>query len=56
MRRESSGGFTMVETMIVLGITGVMFVSMASMISGQQSKARFKSAIIPTHRTLDATG
>lgn len=45
MKRISSGGFTIVESMIVLGVTGVLFVSLAAMVSGQQSKARFKAAM-----------
>ena len=45
MKRVSSRGFTLVESMIVLGVTGVLFVSMAGLVSGQQSKSRFKSAM-----------
>lgn len=45
MKRVSSGGFTIVESMIVLGVTGVLFISMAGLVSGQQAKARFKSAM-----------
>lgn len=45
MKRVSSGGFTLVESMIVLGVTGVLFVSMVGLVSGQQSKSRFKSAM-----------
>lgn len=45
MKRVSSGGFTLVESMIVLGVTGVLFVSMAGLVSGQQAKSRFKSAM-----------
>lgn len=45
MKRASSGGFTLVESMIVLGVTGVLFVSLVAMVSGQQSKARFKSSM-----------
>lgn len=45
MKRCASGGFTLVESMIVLAVTGVLFVSLAGMVSGQQAKARFKSAM-----------
>lgn len=45
MKRVSAGGFTIVESLIVLGVTGVLFVSLVGMVSGQQSKARFKSAM-----------
>lgn len=41
----SSGGFTIVESMIVLGVTGVLFLSLVGMVSGQQSKARFKASM-----------
>lgn len=33
------------ESMIVLGVTGVLFLSLAMMVSGQQGKARFKAAM-----------
>lgn len=45
MKRVSSGGFTIVETMIVLGVSGVLFLSLVALVSGQQGKARFKSAM-----------
>lgn len=45
MKRVSSGGFTIVETMIVLGVSGVLFLSLAALVSGQQGKARFKTAV-----------
>lgn len=45
MKRMSSGGFTIVESLIVLGITGVLFISLVGMVSAQQSKARFRAAM-----------
>ena len=45
MKRSASGGFTLVESMIVLGVTGVLFISLAGMVAGQQAKARFKSSM-----------
>lgn len=45
MKRMSSGGFTIVESMVVLGVTGLLFISLAAMTSGQQSKARFRAAM-----------
>jgi len=38
-------GFTIVETLIVLAVSGTMLVSVISMISGQQGKSQFQSAI-----------
>lgn len=45
MKRAASGGFTIVESMVVLGVTGVLFVSLVGMVAGQQSKARFKASM-----------
>lgn len=45
MKRSDSGGFTIVETLIVLTVTGVLFVSLAGVIRGQQAKAQFRSSI-----------
>ncbi|GEM_PF-1716274 len=43
--RLGSVGFTIIETLIVLAITGVMFVSIAGLVSGRQSKAQFTQGI-----------
>lgn len=45
MKGKSSGGFTIVETMIVLGVMSVLFVSLVSVMRGQQSKAQFRTAV-----------
>lgn len=45
MNRAKNSGFTIVESLIVLGVSGMLFVSMAILVSGQQSKARFRSAM-----------
>lgn len=45
MKRLSIGGFTIVESLVVLGVTGALFVSMVVLVAGQQSKARFQSSI-----------
>lgn len=45
MKRCASGGFTLVESMIVLAVSGVLFISLASMVAGQQSKARFRASM-----------
>lgn len=41
---QAMGGFTVVETLIVLAITGVMFVSIVGIVSGRQSKTQFNQA------------
>jgi len=40
-----SAGFTIVETMIVLAVTGVMLISIIGLISGKQNKTEFQQAI-----------
>jgi type II secretory pathway pseudopilin PulG len=42
--QKNSGGFTVVETLIVLAITGVMFVAIVGVVSGRQSKTQFNQA------------
>jgi prepilin-type N-terminal cleavage/methylation domain-containing protein len=43
--QKGSRGFTIVEVMIVLGVSGVLFVAAAIMISGKQNQAAFNQAI-----------
>ena len=45
MKRVAVGGFTIVETMIVLAVSAMIFLSMVGMVSGQQGKAQFKNAV-----------
>lgn len=42
---RQSSGFTIVETMIVLAVTGVLFVSVMAVMSGKQSKTQFNQAM-----------
>jgi prepilin-type N-terminal cleavage/methylation domain-containing protein len=42
---QSRNGFTIVETMIVLAITGILFVSVVTVMSGRQGKAQFQQSI-----------
>lgn len=42
---DKSGGFTVVETLIVLAVTGALFVSAAAFINGRQAKTEFTVAI-----------
>jgi len=44
VKAQAAGGFTIVETLIVLAITGVLFVSVIAVISGKQNKTRFTQA------------
>lgn len=39
------GGYTIIEVLIVLGVTGVLFVSAAIMISGRQNRTAFEQAV-----------
>lgn len=39
-----TAGFTIVETMIVLAVTGLLFVTIAASMSGRQAKAEFQTA------------
>lgn len=41
---EGNSGFTVVETLIVLAITGVMFVAIVGVVSGRQAKTQFNQA------------
>lgn len=41
--KKTQTGFTIVETLIVLAVTGVMFLSTVTLISGQISKRQFRS-------------
>lgn len=41
---QATLGFTIVETLIVLAVTGILFVSVAAMISGRQGKTQFQQA------------
>ncbi|HSX44369.1 MAG TPA: hypothetical protein VLE69_03715, partial [Candidatus Saccharimonadales bacterium] len=48
-----SGGFTIVETMIVLAVTGFMFFSAMLFISGQQAKTEFTQAAHETEAKIN---
>jgi type II secretory pathway pseudopilin PulG len=43
--QQASRGFTIVETMIVLAVTSALFISVAVVIGGRQSKTQFTTAI-----------
>lgn len=43
--KAASGGFTIVETLIVLAVTGILLASAVTLISGKQNKTEFQTAI-----------
>jgi type II secretory pathway pseudopilin PulG len=45
VRGQSSSGFTIVETLIFLGVTAVMLVSALLLVGGQQRKTEFTQAV-----------
>ena len=62
MKRPNNHGFTIVESMIVLAVSGALFAALAMMVSGQQSRARFNSSVndlvaqIQTQMNVVSTG
>lgn len=44
-KRRRIGGFTIVETLIVLAVTGFIFVSIVGLVAGRQNKTEFQQAI-----------
>jgi prepilin-type N-terminal cleavage/methylation domain-containing protein len=49
----STSGFTIIEVMIVLAITGILFISFATTIQGQQSRAKFNQSINTVKSQID---
>ena len=45
MKQHKNKGFTIVETMIFLAVSGMLFTSVAMMISGQMAKYRARDAV-----------
>lgn len=45
IRHKSAQGFTIVETMVVLAVTGVLFFSVVTVMAGRQNKTRFQQGI-----------
>lgn len=44
--KQKQGGFTIVETLVVLAITGVMFVATAALVSNQLSRYRYRDSML----------
>ncbi len=55
MKRGVAGGFTIVETMIVLAVSSVLFISMVGLIQGQQAKVQFKNSMTDIVSDIQAT-
>lgn len=53
---KSAAGYTIVEAMIFLSITGLLFVAAALYISGQQEKAYFADATRDAHTRIEDLG
>ena len=48
-------GFTIVETMIVLAVTGILFVSAVTIVSGRQGKTQFQQGINAVKTEIEQT-
>lgn len=55
MGGSKAGGFTIVETLIVLAISGGMLMSVVFMVTGQQAKSQFQQAIYDVTQKLQQT-
>lgn len=54
-RRSQQAGFTIVEVMIVLAVTGALFVGIASTLAGRQRQAEFTQAINEVRSQIQQT-
>lgn len=52
---SSQGGFTIVETLIVLGVTGMMVVGAIILVSGQQNRVEFQQSIQDVQARIQQT-
>jgi type II secretory pathway pseudopilin PulG len=55
LHTKLAGGFTIVETLIVLAVTGVIFLSAAALISGKEAKAEFTQSVQSIRGQLQQT-
>lgn len=55
VKQKRQAGFTIVETMIVLAVMGVMLISAVLLVAGQQSKVEFSQAIRDIQSNIQAT-
>lgn len=54
-RRAAAAGFTIVETMVVLAVTGALFVAIAATLTGRQNEAQFVHAIQSVQSQIQQT-
>ena len=54
-RQRKSAGFSIVEVMIVLAISGVLFISVVVMVSGRRASTEFNQAITSVKSELEQT-
>lgn len=52
-KRRSAAGYTIVEVMIVLGVTAILLVSALTLVGGQQSKTQFRESSIDIQSNID---
>lgn len=52
-RRRSSGGFTIIETLIVLAVSGLLLVSAVTLVAGQQRKVEFSQAAMDIKSSIE---
>lgn len=55
LRHQGADGFTIVESLIVLAVTGILFASAVAIISGKQNKTQFQQGINAVKTEIEQT-
>lgn len=55
LQPQVATGFTIIESMIVLAVTGILFASAVAIISGKQNKAQFQQAVNAVKTEIEQT-